>query len=276
MQVSKIVTDQVIKGLEQGKVPWQKPWLITPPQNFLAERRYTGINILLAALACEDNSFKYPLFATFNQIKHANGFVKSGSKGNLIVFTKRITRETHRQDEDGQDIIEERAIPFLRYYHVFNIEQTSFDVDDYVKRFEHNNSHSADSLLTRKHPKIITGQRACYSPLSDTITLPDIETFTHRNEYYLTGYHELTHWTGHKTRLDRLATTHFGSGDYSLEELVAEIGANMLSLEAGITRHVIKNSQAYINNWLDRLHNDSKFIIQAASKAQKAFDYVTE
>ena len=162
----------------------------------------------------------------------------------------------------------------LRYYTVFNIEQTDLEIEKYVTLAEHKPSMTAEELLHRREPSITHGGgRACYSPIEDKISLPAPETFRSPDEYYRTGYHELTHWTGHKSRLDRLEPAWHGSETYSLEELVAEIGSNMLAYEAGIAQDVSDNSQAYINHWLKVLRGDSKAIIKASGRAQKAYDF---
>jgi antirestriction protein ArdC len=229
----------------------------------------------MAQLSAMSQGFKYPLFATFNQILGDGGRVTKGSKATTIVFTKKMLVGDKKEAEDSVDV---KQIFMLRYYNVFNIEQTDLDIDKYIQTNTIEEHPAAESLLRAKHPTIkYGGDRAFYSPHTDFIQLPVSGDFNSRDDYYNTAFHELTHWTGHKSRMDRIDLDSFRQHDnYSKEELVAEIGANMLSFETGLSNFVPKNSQAYINGWLSKLNNDSNLIISAASQAQKAFDFLTK
>ena len=122
--------------------------------------------------------------------------------------------------------------------------------------------------------------RAYYSPSIDYVCVPALEQYSDTSEYYSTTFHELTHSTGHKTRLDRLtsgAAAAFGGEDYSKEELVAELGAAALCNQCGIeTSNSFKNSAAYIQSWLKALKNDKRMIVNASAAAQKAVDFILE
>lgn len=273
--VAQIVTEQIVEGLKMGIVPWHKPWLTTECRNFATGHRYTGINTLLTAVYCIKNGWEHPLFASYKQIESVGGHVRKGEHGEIVVFAKTYTFIREPEPEDEEEV-SERTIHVLRYYKVFNLAQTDLDVAKYVKTFAFQDIVDAETYLYARNPHIEHGgERACYNPETDLISLPIKTAFQDTAEYYLTAFHELTHWTGHKTRLDRLTTTQFGSGEYSQEELVAEIGANMASYHCGIKREVTQNSQAYINGWLSHLESDPKIIIRAASKAQKAYDYMS-
>ena len=134
--------------------------------------------------------------------------------------------------------------------------------------------------MTREHIDFqeMKSNKAFYSPASDKVVVPLKEQYQNINEYYSTTFHELTHSTGHKTRLDRLengVVAAFGSETYSKEELVAEMGsANILNILGIETQQTFKNSAAYIQNWLQVLKNDNKFIVSAASKAEKAVNFI--
>lgn len=275
-KIAQMVTDQIIEGLKAGHIPWNKPWITTRPHNFTTGHKYSGINPFLCSWYCEKYGYEYPLFASFNQISNAGSHVNKGEHGHIITFNKRVEIKG-KPDNDNTDDIESKFIYLLRYYKVFNINQTDINPDKYVKQFEFKSDKNADILLNCKQPSIkhTDIDRACYSPDLDIITLPPVSNFENSTEYYLTAFHELTHWTGHESRLNRLTKTHYGSGDYSQEELIAEIGGNMLAHDCGIVKEVTRNSTAYINNWLTALQNDPKFIIQASSKATQAYDYIT-
>ena len=120
------------------------------------------------------------------------------------------------------------------------------------------------------------GDRAFYRPATDSITLPHMAQFTATAEYYSAAFHELTHSTGHSKRLNRLdKTAFFGSEAYSKEELIAEIGASALVNAAGLeTAHSLRNSAAYIQNWLKALRDDKRFIVSASGKAEKAVNLI--
>ena len=120
-------------------------------------------------------------------------------------------------------------------------------------------------------------QRAFYRPSDDKINMPETDSFFSDEEYYSTLFHELTHSTGHESRLNRMDSMKiaaFGSNSYSKEELCAEMGSAMLCGTCGIENETIENQSAYIKGWLSELRSDKKFLIQAAAQAQKAADFI--
>ena len=280
-KIADMVTQQVIEGLKLGKIPWQKPWSAVHPHNFASKHQYKGTNILLLGIACTNKGYEHPLFASYKQIQTIGGRIKKGERGHVVVFYKPLEVEKDVELADGTITKQLKTIPLLRYKTVFNISQTDLDlkaVSETIKEFTHKPDMNAEQLLHKQKPIIRHGgDRACYSPVTDTINMPTVKSFESQSEYYLTAYHELTHWTGHKSRCNRFddGDHSFGSELYSKEELVAEIGGNMLSNYVGIKRAVTKNSQAYINGWLSKLKNDSRLIISASSKAQQATVYIT-
>ena len=188
----------------------------------------------------------------------------------------------YRFEETGEK--EVRKIPVLKYYNVFHISQVEGVKPLEVPFREVEPIEEADKIITmyvnREHLdfKELPSNKAFYSPSCDRVVVPMKEQYENINEYYSTTFHELTHSTGHKSRLDRLETgaiASFGSETYSKEELVAEIGSaslmNMLGIE---TPQTFKNSTAYIQNWLQVLKNDNKFIVSASSRAEKAVNYI--
>lgn len=274
ISVYELITNRIIEELEKGVIPWQKPWSggTGNAKNLISKKPYQGINQIMTSL----QAFESEYWLTFNQCKKLGGSVKKGSKSTMVIFWKFLEKDnlaTGKKDK----------IPMLRYYRVFNATQTEgidYPVQDLEPK-QNNPIESCQKIINEMPlgmPKVLhEEQRAFYRPSSDHINLPRIETFTGSNEYYSTYFHELVHSTGHTKRLNREGVTgsiNFGSNCYSKEELVAEIGASFLNGEAGILNHVIDNSTAYINSWLNKLRNDKKLIITASGQAQKAVNYL--
>ena len=272
MDVYQEITNRIITELEKGIIPWEKPWVSTGSAiSRTTGRPYSLLNQMLLGRPGE--------YLTFKQCQEAGGKIKKGEKASMVVFWKWIEQE---DKETG----EKKDIPFLRYYNVFHIDQCEgiaakhqIDaprpsgaeaneaaqqiVDGYVER----------SGITLKHEE---GDRAFYRPSADMVVVPDISQFKLTAEYYSTLFHELTHSTGHASRLDRLVkAAFFGTESYSKEELVAEIGAATLVNHVGLeTVSSLRNSAAYIQNWLKVLKDDKRFIVSAAGKAEKAVRFI--
>lgn len=274
ISVYEIITNRIIEELEKGIVPWQKPWSggSGTSKNLISKKPYQGINQIMTGLQAFDSEY----WLTFNQCKKLGGSIKKGSKSTIVIFWKFL-------EKDNLSTGKKDKIPMLRYYRVFNATQTE-DIDYPKQATESKQNNPIESCqkiineLPLGMPKILhEEQRAFYRPSSDHINLPKMNSFNGSNEYYSTYFHELVHSTGHAKRLNREGVTgsiNFGSQCYSKEELVAEIGASFLNGQAGILNHVIDNSTAYINSWLNKLRNDKKLIITASGQAQKAVNYL--
>ncbi len=277
----QVITDRIIGQLEKGVVPWQKPWRggEQMPRNLISGREYRGVNVFLLHAM----SYESPHWLTYKQAAELGGHVKKGERACPVVFWKRL------QVADMTEPTGNKAIPFLRYYSVFNIAQCEdipadkIPVQSGTKR-EHCPIAAAESIVSAmpKLPEIKHGGgRACYSPSLDCVTMPVPENFISGQEYYSVLFHELTHSTGHASRLNRKGISGeegewsaFGSTPYAKEELVAEMGAAFLSGHAGIVERTLDNSAAYIQAWLSRLKEDRRLIVQAAAAAQKAADFI--
>jgi antirestriction protein ArdC len=270
VSVYEIITNQILAELEKGEVPWRKPWQSLPPANLITKKPYRGINVFLLGFAGYGSQF----WITFNQARQLGGNIRKGAHGTKIIFWKCKTRET--ESADGE--IEERKSAFLRYYTVFNLEQTeglsalltlppAFPIE------------SAEEIVKGmpNPPVFEQDSRAAYIPSKDTVTMPSRTAFQSQAEYYSTLFHELVHSTGHTKRLAREGIEKiqpFGSEDYSKEELVAEMGSAMLCGAAGIEQATISNSAAYLRGWIKRLKADSRLLISSARAAQEAADYI--
>ena len=275
------ISDRIIEQLEQGVIPWKKPWsgVSSGAISHATGRAYSLLNQMLLVKPGE--------YITFNQCKQEGGHVKKGAKSKIVVFWKVQPREKHDNagnvvtDADGKPVIE--GIPVLRYFQVFHID----DCDGIRAKYENAPARVADpdaaadaALIDYVRRENISleqsiSDEAYYSPSRDVIHLPIREQFANTAEYYSTAFHEATHSTGHPARLNRFSigdtSAHFGSEKYSKEELVAEMGAACVLHELGLeTPSSFTNCAAYIQSWLRALKDDKRLIISAAARAEKA------
>jgi antirestriction protein ArdC len=277
------VTESVITSLEQGVRPWLKPWnaehsagRITRPLRANGVP-YQGVNVLLLWGEAMDKGYTAPIWMTFNQARELNGRVRKGEHGSTVVYADRITKI--EAGENGEDV--ERAVPFLRSYTVFNVEQIEELPAHYYaepseplpvgERIGQANCFIDGTGATIRHG----GNQAFYSLTDDRVQLPPFESFKDPQSYYATALHELTHWTRHPSRLAReFGRKRFGDAGYATEELVAELGSAFLCADLGMTAEVRDDHTAYIASWLQALKNDKRLIFTAASHAQRACDYL--
>jgi antirestriction protein ArdC len=287
------ITAQIIAKLEAGVRPWRMDWnagetdtagtgFMPPLPRRVTGEHYRGINVLLLWMTAQERRYRADTWMTFNQAKELGGSVRKGEKGTAIVFFKSLT-VTKENPATGQD--EERQVPCVRTYTVFNVGQ----IDGLPDRFYPaasapialpSSTGKARDLIAetalRSCGAVINegGARAFYAPGPDMVQMPDFDRFETTGGYLATLAHELCHWTGHKSRLARNFTGQFGSKDYAAEELVAEIGAAFVGAQLGILGDHIDNHAAYIGSWLKALRNDKRAIFKAASLAQAAADLV--
>jgi len=280
MDLFQIITDRMIAELEQGIIPWQKPWSgVQGAISHTTGKRYSLLNQML--LGCRSGEF-----VTFKEAQREGGHIRKGEKASMIVFWKFL--ESAKRDDSGNVIIGAdgkpvmESVPFLRYYNVFHIDQC----EGLQPRFaedptpgEHLSPDKAadqivEDYIQRSGIKLVIqhSDRAFYSPATDSVTVPELAQYVCVAEYYSTLFHELTHSTGHVSRLNRLSKEAcFGSEAYSKEELIAELGAAFLVNHAGLeTQGSFRNSAGYIHSWLKALKDDKRLIVSAAGKADKA------
>jgi antirestriction protein ArdC len=272
--VYQIIADRIMEQLGKGEIPWRKPWNTSgaTPKNYRTKKPYRGVNVFL--LACR--GYSSPYWLTFKQAKEKGGHVRKGEKGTPVIFWKIISKPGANEGDP------ERHIPLLRYYTVFNVEQCEgIEAPEHeTPTFEHDPIEEAERIVREmpERPSIEHDKQAAYyKPTPDTVGMPNRNTFEKVEEYYSTIFHELTHATGHGTRLARegvVNATHFGSTDYSKEELVAEMGAAFLCGHCGIEQATLENSTAYIQGWLRKLRNEPKWVVLAAAAGQKAADFI--
>ena len=287
--VYQMVTDRIIAQMEQGIIPWRKPWhgILGKRSSedcavsYESGRPYSLLNQFLLGEAGE--------YATFNQIKARGGMIRKGEKSRMVVFYTQIVKEDpDRKDEDGNPKVV--SIPVLKYYNVWNINQC----EGLAARWEGSKQPEAPQtepleaaeaivagyMASANHPRLEVkiSDRAFYRPATDEVVVPMLSQYDDAAEYYSTAFHELTHSTGHASSLNRKGVTGvaaFGSETYSKEELVAEIGAAMLVSHAGIpAERAFRNSVAYLQSWVRALKSDNKMIVWAAGQAEKAAKYI--
>lgn len=272
--VYAIVTERIIEQLNKGVVPWRQPWTDAGlPCNLISKKPYRGINLmLLGSLGYAQN-----YFLSYKQLEKIGGKAKKDEKPHIVVYWNFPEK---KQDDDMEGAGEKKAI--LRYYSVLNVAQCENIPADLIPQ---NSIREVQPITACENvmihmpncPKVkYKEQKAYYNPLLDFINMPKENTFESMESYYSTLFHELVHSTGHHSRLNRICLAQmaeFGSEQYSLEELVAEIGTCYLQSFTGITQQ-FEQSMAYIQGWLKKLKNDSHFVVTASSMAQKAIDYI--
>ena len=288
------VTNKIVSALSQGVIPWIKPWTTTGskaespfPINAITRRPYTGINIPLLWAEARLRGFTQDRWLTFNQALKAGGHVRKGEQSTLAVLYKPMSKEAH--DEDGQVVRDEQGniemvqFALLRTHCLFNIEQTEGVPGEEPDPAEHTEppafiDHApAEQLLLASGAQIehCYGDSAFYQPLRDRIQLPTKAQFEDVGSYYATALHELTHWSGHRSRLNRDGITGghaFGSAAYAFEELVAEMGAAFLcalTATKGELRH-----EEYLASWLKILKEDKRAIFRASGQAREASEFL--
>jgi antirestriction protein ArdC len=271
MNVYEIVTEQIIKQLESGNVPWRRPWLCQEPCNLISQKPYRGINTFLLSAS----GYPSPFWLTYKQAEKLGGHVKKGEQSHMVVFwnigTEKLNAKTGKLSK-----------PFLlRYYRVFNLSQTE-GIQSELRITNHApvaDIAACESIVTAMPhaPSFEDSSKAAYSPSRDCVMMPSRSVFNSSEGYYATLFHELTHSTGHASRVGREGITDtagFGSDTYSKEKLIAEMGSAMLCGITGIAPVTLENSAAYLRSWIGVLKGDSKLVVAAASAAQKAADYI--
>ncbi|WP_225205075.1 ArdC family protein [Novosphingobium huizhouense] len=282
--IYETITSAIVRRLEAGTKPWAPSWATdgttggTPPLPLrVTGECYRGINVLLLWASADENGFRSRRWMTFKQAQALGGSVRKGSKGTGIVFFKKLT--VTEQNDAGED--QERNIPMMRGFTVFNADQIEGLPAKFYARpavipgASKERDEVADSALRSSGAQIReSGDRAYYAPTMDLVNMPTFDRFATVGGYLATLAHELCHWSGHESRLNRQLLNKFGSKDYAFEELVAEIGAAFVGARLGIVGDHIDDHAAYLAHWLQALRSDKRMIFKAASLAQQACDLV--
>lgn len=291
--VYQMITDAIVAALEAGTVPWRQPWVagaasLTDHRNAVSGKAYRGVNPFILAMTASAAGYTDPRWLTFKQARDLGGCVRKGEHGAQVVFWKIDTRrETDEESEAAGRPGEprQRKTFLLRYYTLFSVEQCDGlklkPLAPVTELPEVERIAAAEAIIAnmQNRPEMRFDQagRAFYSPILDRVQMPPIEGHVSPSGYYATAFHELSHSTGHTSRLGRRdleAAAAFGDEVYSREELVAEFSAAFLCGTAGIDNAQIENSAAYIASWLRALKDDRKLIVVAAAQGQKAAEFI--
>lgn len=282
----QVITDKILEEIEKtGKLNWVKEWKTRKagnPMNGISKKPYEGINFFLLSMA----NYISPYWLTYKQVEQLGGNVKKGEKATMIVFWK-INEYTTTNANTNEE--ENKKVPILRYYNVFNVEQCENVVikEDSTPEIEYNDNQRieiAENICQQYQQReqiqyhIKESDKAYYTPSRDSITMPLLEQFSTSENFYSTFFHEMGHSTGHKNRLNRKEVnevTFFGSCDYGLEELTAELTASFLCAEIGISNESTeRNSIAYLKNWKNAIKGDKKLFLMASQRASKSAKYI--
>lgn len=275
------VTKRIIAELEDGRLPWVQPWDraacgCTMPHNAGTLRSYSGINVLILWAEVVTEGYASQRWLTYRQAEAAGGNVRRGERGTVICYADRFTPKAEVEAAKADDRAA-RRVAFLKRFVVFNVDQCEGLPADYTASMASPEPvvavAEADRLIAACGARVqIGGDEAFYSPPHDFVQVPPQAAFHQPIDWYRTALHELGHWTGHPSRLDRNQSGGFGSESYAKEELVAEMAAAFTCASLGITP-TVRHSD-YIASWLSVLRGDEKAIFRAASQASKASDYL--
>lgn len=289
-KICEMVADRIIKSLDAGIIPWKRPW---KKVNDLAVshatlRPYSLINQFLCGGVAGE-------YVTYKQAIALGGHVKKGASGNPIIFWQQCyyedesgKRMTEEEARDKRGVIKIRAIPVMKFYHVFHINDCegieprlnedlpcgatqNLDAEQVIEAY-----FKREGIPLNRDGK---SNRAYYAPKDDSVTVPTIDQFRATAGYYATIFHEMIHSTGNEKRLARFKstepTTIFDTESYSLEELVAEIGSAALMNRLGLeSPEQIQNAASYVIGWRNKIREDNELIIKAASRAEKAVEFI--
>jgi antirestriction protein ArdC len=281
------ITDRIVAYLEKGVKPWEKPWHaaskhghVSRPLRYNGEP-YQGVNVINLWMSAMEQGFSTPIWMTYKQAESLGGQVRKGEKGSLSVRAGTFLKT--EQDRNGDEV--EKTLRFLKRFAVFNVDQIDGLPDKYyatpdelVPLSEDERIDRVDQFFKNTGASIQHGgASAFYSPTHDFINMPPFERFFNRESYYATLAHETTHWTRHKSRLNRdLGRKSWGDAGYAMEELVAELGAAFLCADLAITLEPRDDHADYIGAWLEVLKKDTRAVFTAASHATKAVTYLHE
>jgi len=267
------ITQRILTHLRNGVAPWRRPWSGAAsgamPRNAISGRGYSGCNVPLLWCAAQERGFESPKWLTFKQALEAGGNVRKGEKGNMVVYVSTFDKRNEEGEID--------RIPFLKAFTVFNVAQCDgvTDADSPIPVNPETRNELAEEFAVATGASITYAEpRAYFRPATDTVNLPKFENFCSASEFYSTMFHELTHWSGAETRLNRTMGKRFGDNAYSAEELVAELGSAFLCAEFGFDNDVIENQSAYIDHWIKVLTDHEAMFTAAASKASQAVSFM--
>ena len=286
--IIETVVSQIVTEIEAGALPWAKPWKsgegmalggFALPLRHTGEA-YRGVNVLALWVAAAAKGYRARHWMTFKQAQALGGMVRKGEKATGIIYADQVRRE--EETSEGETV--EKSFSFLKAYAVFNAEQ----IEGLPERFYVTAPTPAQDETPADAQEIPGaawldavpadlrhgGDRAFFSPHFDFVQMPHPEQFKNPQAYTSTLIHELTHWTGHKSRLDRLEHKRWGDDAYAFEELVAELGAAFGCAMLGLVPAIREDHAPYLAGWLKKLKADPRALVSAAAKASQAIDWL--
>jgi antirestriction protein ArdC len=277
------ITDKIIAELEAGRIPWVQPWgtaaikaPLAMPRNASTQRGYSGINVLILWGSVIEHGFSGQSWLTFRQALRLGGHVRKGERGTTVVYADRFTPddERRRAAETGE---EPGAIPFLKRFTVFNTDQCDGLPEEIAASVvpppPDQIEPRAEALIAATDADFrIGGARAYYNTTADFVQVPPPAAYFEPINWHRTAFHELGHWTGQASRLNRDHSGSFGSKSYAREELVAEMAGAFVCASLGIAPTV--RHADYIGSWLEVLREDNRAVVRAASAASKAAEFL--
>ncbi|KPL67245.1 antirestriction protein [Erythrobacter sp. SG61-1L] len=270
------ITQEIIARLESGTKPWIKPWRGVPVSRPLRACGvpYRGMNVFWLWMVADMCGYGSPFWMTYNQAKELGAQVRKGEKSTIAIFYKSYTKEVEAPDT-GEKTDESRRV--LKAYPVFNADQVQglpehFHPAATLEVVEPEGRQAELDSFFSSIPAVLRhqGDEAYYEPVADRVTMAPAHLFSGFDHYYATLAHELSHWTGHASRLDRNLKNRFGSAAYAAEELIAELSSAMLGAELGLPVTHLDSHASYIEHWLQLLKQDDRAILTAAAKAEEA------
>lgn len=275
---AETITQAIIERLEAGTRPWVKPWTDSTPSRPLRAcgTPYRGINVFWLWMAAEAHGYSSPYWMTYARAQSEGGQVRKGERGTLAIFYKSYS-SVAEDPATGEVHDENRRV--LKGYTVFNASQIDGLPERYLPQAPLEQESTRDPRAAAFFACVPanlrhTGAQAYYEPGIDRVTMPPLSLFRDADHYHATLAHELTHWTGHPSRLGRDLKHRFGSEAYAMEELIAELGAALIGAELCLPVAHLDHHASYIASWLKVLRSDSRAVLAAAARAEEAAQLV--
>ena len=290
-ELRRNITNQIVEALKSGGIPpWKRPWGISPnsgfPSNAVSKRKYSGVNVILLRMAAMSREWSSKWWATYpqwtsmgGQVQHRPENVQPGCWGTKIIFFTKVSK-IETDPVTGEE--EETSFPVLKTYTIFNVDQVDGPFDHLRVKDEPLNPHfvdyePAEEVIRNSGADVrLAGDHAVYNRQGDFILCPPKHRFEHENDYYATVLHELSHWTAHESRLNRVSKhNRFGDKGYAEEELVAELSSCFTLATLGVPQSDdMSNHNAYCQSWIRLLQDDAHAVLRVASAASKASDFI--
>jgi antirestriction protein ArdC len=275
---AETITAAIVERLEAGTRPWVQPWTgasVSRPLRACGTP-YQGINVVWLWMAAEAAGHSSPFWMTYRQSQVLGGQVRKGQRGTVAIFYRAYQAEQRDEDGESDESAGHRTRRVLKSFTVFNACQvaglpSSFYPEPRPLPAPSERDRELESFFAAIPARLRhEGAEAFYSPVLDQVTIPEPGLFRDLDHYRATLAHELSHWTGHESRLARQMGGRFGSEGYAMEELVAELSSAMLGAELGLPVDHLDHHASYLASWLKVLKADSRAILTVAAKAEEA------